>query len=736
MQGPDNQDIAIVGMGGRFPGAENVHEFWRNLCDGVESVRFFSDEELLQSGVSPELLKHPDCVKAKAILDDIDMFDAPFFGFTPRDAEITDPQHRLFLECAWEALEDAGYDAANYAGEIGVYAGCGFSGYLGVILANRELFSSVGPYRILMRNDKDFLSLLVSYKLGLRGPSVVVQTACSTSLVAVHIACQAILHGECDMALAGGVSIRLPQKSAYLFREGDIHSPDGHCRAFDADAQGIVSGAGAAVVVVKRLAEALQDRDEIRAVIRASAINNDGSSKVGFTAPSIDGQMRVITEAIELARVDPETITYVEAHGTGTLLGDPLEVAALTRAFAARTDKKGFCALGSVKSNIGHLDAASGAAGLIKTVLALRNKQIPASLHFRRANPKIDFENSPFRVQSELSEWPGPHPRRAGVSSFGIGGTNAHLVLEEAPPREPSGGATPWRLIALSARTRPALEVVTDNLIRRLDEQADIDIADVAYTLQVGRRPFEHRRILVCEDRADALKVLRARDRTRLLTGFDRAKFRPVVFMFPGQGTQYVNMALDLYRHQPYFHGLIDLCADLLKPHLGLDIRDILYPGQESADEAGRMLDQTSITQPALFVVEYSLARLWMHWGVIPEAMIGHSLGEYVAACLAGVFTLEEALALVAARGRIVSAGPAGEMVAIKIARDALLPMLDERLSLAAVNSPSQCVVAGPSDSMAELKRRLDAKFNSLAPTPDVARHALSNQRSDCGSLL
>jgi natural product biosynthesis luciferase-like monooxygenase protein/amino acid adenylation domain-containing protein len=722
-------DIAVVGLAGRLPAAKDVREFWRNLCDGVEAIRFFSDDELLRSGFSADFLKQPNCVKAKAVLEDVDMFDAAFFGFTAREAQISDPQQRIFLECAWEALEDAGYDSEAYPGKIGVYAGSGFSNYLSVVLANPELARGLGTYRTLIGNDKDFLSTLVSYKLNLRGPSVVIQTACSTSLVAVHVACQALLNGECDMALAGGVSIRLPDKSAYLFQEGGIMSPDGHCRAFDADAAGTVSGNGAALVVLKRFADALSDGDNIRAVIKGSAVNNDGAAKVGFTAPSIGGQVQVITEALEVSGIDPETISYIEAHGTGTALGDPVEVAALTKAMSAKTTKRGFCAIGSVKTNIGHLDAAAGATGLIKTVLMLQHRKLPPSLHFQRPNPKIDFENSPFYVQSRLSEWTSETPRRAGVSSFGLGGTNAHVIVEEAPSRKPADDSRRHQLLLLSAKTETALEKVTDNIARYLENETDADFADVAYTLQVGRRAMEHRRMLVCRDREDALSALTARDSKRVFNSSAKPQFRPVMFMFPGQGSQHVNMALDLYREEPFFKKRIDECAELLTPWLGFDLRELLYPSDENVAEATERLTQTQFTQPALFVIEYCLARLWMHWGIQPEAMIGHSLGEYVAACLAGVFTLDEVLPLIAVRGRLVAEMPVGQMLAVRLPEAELSPLLNDRLSLAAVNSASQCVVAGDDAAIAALQQLLNER--SVACSRLNTSHAMHSPRME-----
>jgi acyl transferase domain-containing protein len=494
-------DIAIIGVVGRFPGAKGIDEFWQNLRDGIESISFFSDEELEEAGIDPHILKDPNYVKAKGILKDVDLFDASFFGLYPREAELLDPQQRIFLECAWEALEDAGYDAETYPGLSGVFGAdrmnTGMNTYLSSYLStNQEHSDSAELYQLVIANDKDFLTTRVSYKLNLKGPSIDIQSACSTSLVAVHVACQNLLNYSCDMALAGGVSVAFPQKSGYLFQEGMILSPDGHCRTFDAKAAGTSGGNGAGIVVLKRLADALADGDYIYAVIKGSAVNNDGSMRVGYTAPGVDGQAKVIAMAQAVAGVVPETISYIEAHGTGTTVGDPIEITALTQVFREKTDAKGFCAIGSVKTNIGHLDAAAGVTGLIKTVLALKHKLIPPSLHFERPNPKIDLENSPFYVNSTLSEWKnnGHTPRRAGVSSFGIGGTNAHVVLEEAPVIKNLGNSRPWQLLVLSAKTDSALETTTTNLAAHLKRHSDLNIADVAYTLQIGRKGFNHRK--------------------------------------------------------------------------------------------------------------------------------------------------------------------------------------------------------------------------------------------------
>jgi non-ribosomal peptide synthase protein (TIGR01720 family) len=701
-------EVAVIGLACRFPKAGDSDQFWKNLCDGLEAVSFFTEQELRSSGIDPQILKHPNYVNAGSVLEDIEMFDSAFFGYSPREAEIMDPQHRLFLECAYHALENAGYNPQTYKGSIGVYAGAGMSSYLQNIQSNPDVKNSSDALQASISNDKDHLTTRIAYKLGLRGPSVTVQTACSTSLVAVQLAHQALLCGACDMALAGGVKIRINQRSGYFYQEGGIMSPDGHCRAFDAAARGTVGGSGVGIVVLKRLDDALADGDCIRAVIKGSAINNDGSSKVGYTAPSVEGQARVIRAAHFMAGVDPETITYIETHGTGTALGDPIEIAALTEAFRAGTQKKGFCAIGSLKTNIGHLDTAAGVAGLIKTVLALEHKQIPASLHFENPNPIIDFANSPLYVNAALREWKSAsHPRRAGVSSFGIGGTNAHVVLEEAPPVEGSGRSRSWRLLVLSARSDAALDIISSNLAHHLKRHPGIDPADVEYTLQVGRKALTHRQVLVCRDSDDAVAALETLDPERLARSVREAAERPVAFMFPGQGSQYVNMGRELYEDEPAFREQVDICSELLKPNLGLDLRHLLYPDARDIEGASNRLKQTFITQPALFVIEYAMAKLWMSWGVKPQAMIGHSIGEYVAGCLAGVFSLEDALALVAMRGRLMQGLPEGAMLSVPLPEPEVEPLLGDHLSIASVNGPCRCVVSGPTGAIDELERRL-----------------------------
>jgi phthiocerol/phenolphthiocerol synthesis type-I polyketide synthase E len=702
-------EIAIVGMSGRFPGAPNLETFWQNVRGGVESIAHFSDAELLAAGVPATALNDPHYVKAWGVLEDVSLFDAAFFGFTPRDAEITDPQHRLFLECAWEALEAAGYGAGEYRGAVAVYAGASLNTYLlNNLPSDGDLMRTDGGLSIIIGNDKDFLTTRVSYKLGLTGPSITLQTACSTSLVAVHLACQSLLAGECDMALAGGVTIRVPQTAGYRHREGDVLSASGSCRPFDAESDGTVWGSGVGVVVLKRLPDAIACRDHIHAVIKGTAINNDGAGKIGYTAPSVDGQARAIGRALAMADVPPETIGYVEAHGTGTILGDPIEMAALTQAFRATTPQPGFCAVGSVKANIGHLGAAAGVAGLIKTVLALEHKELPPNIHFMRPNPKIDFAKSPFYIPTARSEWRAHSgPRRAGVSSFGVGGTNAHVVLEESPTHTSTGSSRPFKLLVLSAKTPTALERATTNLVEHLTRHPGLDLADIAHTLQVGREHFSYRRALICRTPDDAIEALGTRDCPRVLTAGPAAHTPLLAFMFPGGGAQSVNMGRDLYHTEPIFREYLDRCLHLLKPHVGRDLRWLLYPERGTTAEVSQALTRPSIALPALFAVEYALAQLWMSWGVLPQAMIGHSLGEYVAASLSGVVSLRDALVLVALRGQLLEKLPNGAMLSVALSEDELAPLLDGDLSLAAINGPSLCVASGPMDAIESLERRL-----------------------------
>ena len=692
-------------MAGRFPGARNIPELWRNLRAGHESVTFFTEAELARSEANQSLAGRPGFVPARATLDDIELFDAAFFGYTPREAECTDPQQRFFLESAWAALEDSGYSPSSCPERCGVYAGSGLNTYLlRNLLRGGGLDEAEDEYLILIGNDKDFLPTRVSYQLGLQGPSVAVSTACSTSLVVVHMACHALITYQCDMALAGGVTVRCPQTEGYLHQAGGILSEDGHCRPFDASASGTVGGSGVGVVVLKRLEDALEDGDPVRAVILGSAVNNDGSDKVGFAAPGIAGQARVIAEAQAMAGVEPDDITYVEAHGTGTPLGDPIEVAALTRAFRLGTRRTGFCALGSVKSNLGHLDTAAGIAGLIKTVLSLEAGEIPASLHYREPNPEIDFATSPFFVNAELRPWHSEGPRRAGVSSFGLGGTNAHVVLGEAPSRPASGTSRPVQILTLSAKTGSALESATDRLRDHLAGHPQTPLADVAHTLQIGRQTFAHRRVVLCRDVSQAVTSLGDVDAADVFTGVAQGGMPEVAMLFSGQGAQFAGMGRGLYRDEPVFRKCMDRCFDELG-ELGRELAD----GYSNPDWPATWLVHTSYVQPLLFSVEYSLAQLWRSWGILPSALAGHSLGELVAACVAEVMSLSDALALVALRGRLMHDSPAGGMLAVSLGEQQLTDRLPEDLDLAAVNGPESTVVAGGVEALERFAAELTA---------------------------
>ncbi|MBM7774665.1 acyl transferase domain-containing protein [Actinokineospora baliensis] len=715
-----DQGIAIIGLACRIGAASSAQRFWEALCAGEELVRDLGQAELLDAGVPESDLAHSDYVRRRGVLDDVGDFAAEFFGYAPREAQVMDPQHRLFLECAWTALEDAGHDPSGHSGHsglVGVFGAASTNTYRSIVDRYADLARTTGVIQADLGCEVDYLATRVSYKLDLRGPSVSVQTACSSSLVAVHMACQSLLGHECDTALAGGVAIQLPQVG-YRYREGGIGSADGRCRPFDAAAGGTVGGDGVGVVVLKRLADAIADGDDIRAVVLGSAVNNDGSSKVGFTAPSARGQTEVIVEAQAVAGVKPRDIEYVEGHGTGTALGDPIEVRALTRAFRADTADRGFCALGSVKANTGHLDAAAGMAGLIKATLALRHRLIPPTPHFRLPNPACELPTSPFHVNTEPLVWAsaGDRPRVAGVSAFGIGGTNAHLVLGEAPARAPGSAGRPGVVLVSTAKTPSALRRACDELTTHLAADPVQDIADVAHTLQVGREHFDHRQAVVrFPGRADEVVTGSRRDSS-------------VLMLFPGQGAQHPGMAAGLYRTEPVFRDWVDHCCDLLVPELGRDLRPPLLEGDV------RALEPTWLAQPAIFVTTYALVRLWQAWGVDPAAMIGHSLGEYVAACLAGVFDLPDALRLVAARGRLMGDTPPGTMVSVRLPAEALVPLLPEGAELASVNGPAHSVATGGPDAIAALRDRLSRDgvpcrplrtahaFHSASQEPAVAK--------------
>ncbi|HEU0012877.1 MAG TPA: beta-ketoacyl synthase N-terminal-like domain-containing protein [Longimicrobium sp.] len=716
-------EVAVIGMSGRFPGADDLDAFWRNLRDGVESIRFFSADELAAAGTPRDLLASPDFVPAFGALRDVETFDAGFFGYSPREAEALEPAHRLFLECCWEALENAGHDPGRIAGSAGVFAGAGTPYYTEEhIRPNPQLYGTVGEFQLTLGSGKDFLATRVAYKLDLRGPAMSVQTGCSTALVAVHLAAQSLLARETDVALAGGTNVVVPNATGYLYAPGGISSPDGHCRAFDAEAAGTNGGSGVGVVVLKRLEDALRDGDTIRAIVKGSAVNNDGSLKVAYTAPSVEGQAAVIREALEVADVHPESIRFVEGHGSGTDLGDPIEIAALTQAYRSWTDRKQFAAVGSVKTNVGHLDTAAGIAGFIKTVLALENRELPPTVHLRTPSPKIDWASSPFYASGQREAWERDGtPRRAGVSSFGIGGTNAHVVLEEAPALQPSQPRRGTQLVVLSARSPDALEAATDRLAAHLRAYPEQSPVDVAHTLQVGRRAFPFRRTLVLRDGEDAAALLEARHPERIASAAVEDGHRAVAFMFPGVGEQYPQMARGLYDTEPAFRAEVDRCAELLRPRLGLDIREVIFPGDAPSqspdagkidlramlargssvpDPAAERLNRTELAQPAVFVVEYALAKLWMSWGIQPDAVIGHSLGEYAAACIAGIVSLEDALALVAERARLIGALPGGAMLAVPLSPEAAAPFLAPGAAIATVNAPELCVAAGPEEAV------------------------------------
>ena len=694
----DLEGVAIIGMSGRFPGARNPEQLWHNLVNGVETITRFDDRELEFSVATSRRTNGRKIVSARSVLEDVDQFDAEFFGMHPREAEVIDPQHRLFLECAWEALEVAGYDPETYGGLIGVYAGLSLNTYLLFNLCRDRAFAAdlAGGYQVdnylsMLGNDKDFLPTRVSYKLNLRGPSVNVQSACSTSLVAICQACTSLLNYQSDMVLAGGVSITFPQKRNYLYQEDGMVSPDGTCRALDADAQGTVFGHGVAVVLLKRLADAVTDGDHVLAVIKGSAINNDGSAKVGYAAPSVAAQAEVIAMAQAAAGVDPDSISYVEAHGTATPLGDPIEVAALTRAFrSSGATTNGTCALGTAKTHLGHLDVAAGATGLIKTVLQLQNEKIPPLLHFKSPNPQIDLANSPFFPCTNLLEWKrSDRPRRAGVSAFGVGGTNAHVIVEEAPPLEATSASRSHQLLVLSARSENALRTMSENLAVHLEQDSTRSLPDIAFTLHRGRRSFLHRRTLVVRDTDDAIASLRSVGGRSSVTGKAPRTEPSVVFLFPGQGSQYVGMGRALYEGEPVFRGAIDSCAEILPKGRQRDFRHVLYPDASEHAEAERQLDGTSITQPAIFATEYALAKLWLSWGVKPSALIGHSIGEYVCAVLAGTFALEDALGLLATRAQLMSELPGGSMIAVRQSPSDVGSYLPSDASIAAINSPT-----------------------------------------------
>jgi len=704
--GAERFDIAVIGMSGRFPGARSLQEFWQNLDASIESIKNFSKEELLQRGVSPQRLNDPNFVAAGAPVPDAELFAAAFFGCSPREAELMDPQHRLFLECAWSALEDAGYAPRSLEVPTGVFAGTSLSTYMLFNLAG-DADVQEDEFQAMIGSDKDFLSTRVSYKLNLKGPSITVQSGCSTSLTAIHLAIQSLLTYQCDVAIAGGVSVGVPQRTGYIYQTGGILSPDGHCRAFDAEAAGTIFGEGVGVVVLKRMEDALNDRDNIHAVVLGSAINNDGAGKIGYTAPGVQGQSEVITRAHAVAGIRADDVSYVEAHGTGTELGDLVEVMALTKAFSESAQGTGYCGIGSVKSNIGHLDAAAGVAGFLKTILMLKHKRLAPSLHYKIPNPKINFADTPFRVISEATDWKSSGARHAGVSSFGIGGTNVHVVLEEAPPIHTAPQDKPYCILGFSAQTPTALEQATSGFLESLKKIPETRLVDIAYTLHTGREAFKFRKSILCSDVAEALHVLQSGDPEQMWSGTARNAPLKTCFLFPGGGTQYPNMGRPLYETEPVYQQEMRRCAAFLQKHHGIDLIALMYLSI-CDDAAAARLRQPSLGLPAIFATEYSLAKLLMSWGISPACMVGHSLGEYTAACLSGVLSLEDALALVAFRGTLLENLPAGAMLSVSLPESETRALLQGGLSIAAINAPNQCVISGPAKEIDVLAHKLE----------------------------
>lgn len=720
--------IAVIGMAGRFPGAPDLTTFWANLRDGVESIRYFTDDELLAAGESSEAMCDPSYVRAAASLADIDKFDPAFFGMSPRDAAVFDPQHRIFLECAWEAFEQAGYVGGHIDGAVGVFASCGLSEYMFKnVLANAKLKASVGEWLIRHTgNDTNFLATRTSYELDLRGPSMNVQTACSSTLVAIHLACQSLLSGECDLALAGGAVISPIQDRGYFYKEGEILSPDGHCRAFDADSAGTIISSAAGCVLLKPLAAAIADGDTILAVVRGSAINNDGRAKVGYLAPSVSGQARVISEALAVADVDPRDVSYVEMHGTGTLIGDPIEVAGITEAFRHATDDVQFCAIGSIKPNIGHAGEASGIASFIKTVLALIHEEIPPSLHYRTPNPQADFANSPFFVNDRLRPWTVEQgmTRIAGITGLGAGGTNAHVVLEGAPSPQSSGPSRAEQLVLVSARTKEGVQQAAADLAAHLRSTPDVVLADVAFTRLAGRALFRHRRAVVAASAESAADALESSDSKTVIVGEHAGTPPSIVFMMPGGGAQYIGMGAGLYEHERVFADAIDVCNHHLRRTHDIDLLDAIVP-TGSSDVGDKQLQSPSLALPALFAIGYATAKLLESWGISPTAMIGHSAGEYVVACLSGVISIEDGLDLVALRGRLFETLPTGRMLSVSLSEDELRARLPDGLDIAAVNAPGLCVVSGPDTLIAAMQRDLERdEIDCMGVPIDVAAHS------------
>lgn len=728
-------DIAIIGMAGKFPGADNKDELWENLLNGIQAISKVTREDLKASGIDPSVMDDAAYVPVCYPLNDYDKFDAGFFGYTPKEAELLDPQQRFFLERAWEVLEDGGYDLQQCNAKVGIFGSVARNGYLvHNIASHKKLRDESGDYQSLMANEKDFPATRAAYKLGLTGPAVNIQTACSSSGVALHLACQSLRSGDCDMAIVGGCRVMVPHRTGYKYVEGSAFSADGSIRAFDAGASGMVRGSGGGCILIKRLKNAVSDGDHIYAVIKSTAVNNDGSDKIGFTAPSIQGQAEVITKAIAMAGIAPETVHYIETHGTGTNLGDPIEFTALSQAYRRYTQNTGFCFIGSVKANIGHLDAGACVTGVIKASLAVKNKIIPPQINYERPNSAIQFENSPFKINTKPLPWKeNGEPRRAGISSFGLGGSNAHLIIEEAPEELPSAPTLPRYLFKLSARSQQGLETYKLRFLKYLKQNRSVNIADVCHTSMVGRRGFEWRYYTTCQSVEDLTAQLETGGGDQSIDPEILGGRSSTTFMFPGQGAQHIDMGRDLYDHNLNFRQIVDECSAKLMSDIGCDLREIIYPAHGGNDEATARLTQTRYAQPALFVMEYAMAKLYQTWGIAPDFLIGHSIGEITAACLSGVFSLDDALSTVAMRARLMQNAPTGSMLSIGLSESELESIGLDHTAIAAVNTQDRCVVSGPSDRIGMLKDKLERMGIGTRPVP--TSHAFHSEMMNlvCG---
>lgn len=707
-QSINKKDIAIIGMSGVFPKSANIDQLWNHLLNGDELIHFYSEKELEQLGIDPAAEKQQ--VFASAHLEHGDTFDHSFFGFTSEEAFYMDPQIRKFFEHSWLAIEDAGYDITSLEERVGVFAAASdnlnWRAY-----TNFAQPKNINPFFLGQISNKNYMNTLLSYKLNLRGPSYCVNTACSSSLVAIHLACRNLLLRECSMAIAGASRITTTKEIGYTYQPGMIFSKDGHCKAFDAAASGTISGEGVGVVVLKRLEDALNDKDPIYAVIKSSITNNDGANKIGFTAPSVEGQYDCIRQSHHVAKIDPATISFVETHGTGTDLGDSIEIESLNKAFSFNTEKH--CAIGSVKSNMGHLDAAAGVSGLIKAALTIKHRVLPASLHFENANENINFDQGPFYVNTTNKKFDSATVLRGAVSSFGMGGTNAHVLLEESPVQQRTNHESPFELITFSAKTEEALYEYERTIVDFLAKHKEANISDIAFTYATGRAQFNHRGTLLLSNR----EIIQTK-----INSISKQNLPTLIFLFSGQGSQYKKMGEYLYKNEPFFTGILDVGFNFIKQKTGEDFKSVLYGDDATADDD---LKDTKYTQPLLFLFEYALAKLLMYWGIHPSHMMGHSLGEYTAACVSGVFQFEEALQLIIKRGALMNQAISGAMLAIKEPIENIEEFLNDDLDIAAINTGNSVVISGSHEDISKLKTILEGeKMNSLVLPTSHAFHS------------